>query len=151
LIDREKHLPQGNDPDYVYRPPWWAVAALVGALWTVPALNLAAVVWLKREGPWNAEVTWGCLLLSGASLSGWLLSKMEIVVGSEGVRFPLSRSKLLWEDVADYTLGRSLGIEWVSIVDRRGKAFRILLTPPGGRELRKRLLAKLGLEHKDVS
>lgn len=141
-------MAQQDDADYVYRLPRWAVAVLVGALWSVPALNIAAVVWLKPEGPWNREVTWGFVLLFGVILSCWFLSKIKIVIGSGGVRFPLSQSQLLWEDVTDYAVVRTLNIEWVRVTDRRGKVFRILLTSPGGREFRRRLLA--GLDSKRI-
>jgi hypothetical protein len=123
--------------------PRWAVVALAGAGWSVPALNIAAVVWLKPHGPWTREIAWAFLVLVGVIVSGWMLSRMAIVVDGEGVRFAPFSSRLLWDDVANYSLVRFFGLEWIRITDRQGKIYRILLSRPEGDDLRKHLLTKL--------
>ena len=73
------------------------------------------------------------------------MRKGTIVIGRKGVGFPLLKGQLLWKDVGDRAVVRVLGVEWVRITDRSGKRFRILLTLPGGRQFRKKLLGVLGL------
>ncbi len=133
-------------PEYVYKLPLWAIALLIATSFSPPALAVGVAVSIRGTGPSPVDIAWGVATLLSALLAGWFLSRVRIVLGPEGIWFPLSRSQLLWEDVLERALRRGIGMQWVEVTDRKGKVFRILLTRPGGREFRERLLASLDLD-----
>lgn len=85
------------------------------------------------------------IVFAAVALVLWLWSKIRIVIDSERISWPLKRRELRWDEVESSEIVKFFGLEYVRVTKKNGKVTWIALGQAGGQELRKRLLARLGL------
>jgi len=131
------------EDEYTYQFPRWFIAWFAVFGFTAPLLFFISVGVLERS--WAIAVGGGVIIILEAFLAAWLWSKVRVVMDSERICWPLKRRELRWADVETSAIVKVLGFEYVRVVMKSGTVHWISLCKPGGRELRMRLLAKLGL------
>jgi hypothetical protein len=129
--------------EYTYRRPRWFVGLFVVLGFATPLLCVVAVAVL--EGSWPIGIGGGLLLVLLALLAARFWLKIFIVIDSEGIRWPLTGREVRWDDVESSRVVKILGFDYVRVTTKSGKVRWIALAEPGGRELRRQILARLGL------
>jgi hypothetical protein len=97
------------------------------------------------EGSWPIGIGGSVFLVLEALLAAWVLLKPHIVMDSERIRWPLTGRELRWNEVETSRIVKVLGFDYVRVTMKSGKVRWIALAEPGGRELRRQVLARLGL------
>ena len=110
---------------------------------TVPVLFVLVVAVSYRS--WWIGVGGSLFLVLVALVSAWVLRKPFIVMDSERIRWPLTGRELRSNEVDTSRIVKVLGFDYVRVTTNSGRVRWIALAEPGGRELRRQLLARLGL------
>jgi hypothetical protein len=129
--------------EYTYRRPRWFVGLFVVLGFATPLLFVVAVAVL--EGSWPIGIGGSVFLVLEALLVAWVLLKPHIIIDSERILWPLTRRELRWDDVKSSGVVKVLAFDYVRVTMKSGKVRWIALAEPGGRELRRQLLARLRL------
>jgi hypothetical protein len=133
-----------SEDEYTYRPPRRTqVTLLVGLFAPTFFFAIYGAVLIRS---WALGIASGALVLTSAALVGWLWSKFRIVIDSEGIRWPLKRRELRWDEVETSEIVRILGLEYARVTKKSGRVWWIALNRLDGQELDTRLLARLGLD-----
>ena len=129
--------------EYTYRRPRWFVGLFVVLGFAPPLLCVVAVA--VSEGSWPIGVGGSLLVVLLALRAARFWVKIFIVIDSERIRWPLTGRELRWDDVESSRVVKVLGFDYVRVATKSGKVRWIALAEPGGRELRRQILARLGL------
>ena len=129
--------------EYTYRRPRWFVGLFVVLGFATPLLFVVAVAILEGSWPIGVGGSLSLVLLALLVARFWL--KIFIVIDSGRIRWPLTGRELRWDDVESSRVVKVLGFDYVRVTTKSGKVRWIALAEPGGRELRRQILARLGL------
>lgn len=132
------------ESEYTYTLPRWFIALFLVAGFAAPMAFFVGVALLERS--WWIGLGGGTVVLLEACFAAWLWSKIRVVVDSERIRWPLIRRELQWSEVRTSRLIRVLGLDYARVLSNDGKVHWIALSTPGGRELKKRITRRLGLD-----
>lgn len=132
-----------SNDEYSYRRPRWFLGLLLGFGFTAPVLF--ALVVAASYHSWWIGVGGTLFLVLEALAIAWVSRKPHIVMDSERMRWPHTGRELRWDDVDSSRIVKVIGFEYARVTTKSGKVKWIALAEPGGRELRRQVLVRLGL------